>query len=73
MSPDDNNTQVILEHMDSQFAKLAEMISQTRDEIARKVELAEVKADTKVIKAAVTEHSGQLNDHEQRLTHLEAA
>ena len=36
-------------------------------------DMSEVKADIKVIKAVVTDHSQQLSDHEVRVTRLEAA
>lgn len=35
-------------------------------------DMIEVKSDIKIIKAAVTDQSRQVNDHEVRITHLEA-
>lgn len=76
MSSDKDHLEVILEDMNGKFDRLIEVAAQMQDTLERtatKDELAEVKADIKVIKAAVVDHSGQLNDHEQRITHLESA
>lgn len=76
MSSDKDNLEVILEDMNGKFDLLLESNAQIRQQLkhmATKEELAEVKADIKVIKAAVTDHSSQLSDHEGRITQLEAA
>lgn len=38
-----------------------------------KTDVTELKSDMKVVKAAVTDHSQQLHNNEDRLTHLERA
>ena len=58
MTSDKYSLKVILENMNGKLDILLEMLTQTRQEMATKEELAEVKADVKVIKAVVTEHSG---------------
>jgi len=73
MSTDKDNLEVILEDMNGKFDRMLEIVSLTREEMATKAELEEVKSDVKVIKAAVIDQNAQLNDHERRITHLEAA
>lgn len=73
MSSDKDNLEVILEDMNGKFNRMLEIVSLTREEMATKAELEEVKSDVKVIKAAVIDQNAQLNDHERRITHLEAA
>ena len=76
MNSDKDNLHIILEDINAKFDRLVESNEQINvrlDHTATKEELAEVKADIKVIKAVVTDQSGQLNHHETRITHLEAA
>ena len=76
MSSDKDHLEVILEDMNGKFDRLIEVTVQIQDELRTKPsreEFDDLKADVKIIKAAVTEHSVQLNDHEKRITHLEAA
>lgn len=76
MSSDKDNLEVILEDMNGKFDRLIEVTDQIQDELKTKPsreEFDELKADVKIIKAAVTDHSAQLNNHERRITHLEAA
>ena len=57
MSKDDNYTNVLLEEIRGQNKLMVEAVGQLQDTVktlATKEELAEVKADVKVIKAAVT-------------------
>lgn len=47
-----------------------------QDELSRipkREEFDELKQDVKVIKAAITDLSGQVSDHETRITRLETA
>lgn len=62
--------------MNSKFDAVLEAVSQIRDDIkglARKDDLEEVKQDVKIIRAAVTDLSSQVTNHEQRITTLEHA
>lgn len=71
-----NHTDVILEDMNSKFDLVVELVTEMRKDItgmATKDDIAELKADIKVIKAAVTDTSHQVQDHEQRITTLETA
>lgn len=72
----DNHTDLVLEDMNSKFDAVVELVSQIRDDVktlAKQKDLEEVKQDVKVIRAAVIDLSSQVNDHEKRLTSLEAA
>jgi len=67
-------TDVLLEDMSAKFDILIEGFGQIRNEVktlATQSSLDEVKADVKVIKAAVTDLSAHVNDHEERLTATE--
>jgi uncharacterized protein YoxC len=73
---DKDYTNVLLEDMNSKFDRLIEVVGQMKDEIqtfAKQSDLEEVKADVKVIKAAVTDLSSHVDNHEVRITNLEAA
>lgn len=71
MSSDD--TKLILEHFDDKFATLLENIDTLVDNKLKpiKEDISELKADMKTVKAAVTETSVQVQDHEERITILE--
>jgi hypothetical protein len=60
-----DQVQLILEIVTDMQAKITQL--PTRQEFN------ELKQDTKVIKAAVTDTSRQVHDHERRITRLEAA
>lgn len=68
--------QVLIEDLDSKFDAVIEMVGQMRDDVkslAKQVDLEEIKSDVKVVKAAVTDISHTLHDHEARITNLETA
>lgn len=69
-------TDVLLEEMNGKFDRLIEVTAQMREEMrqsARQEDLEEVKADVKVIKAAVTDLSSQVNKHKVEIRHLKTA
>jgi len=72
----DTRTEVLLEDTNSKLDALVEVVRDMRDymqaHLATKEELGEVKADIKIVKAAVTDLSHQVNDHENRLNVVEA-
>jgi len=73
---DDNYTQVLLEQIRDQNKALLEAAANqaTRDDIYRLEErMTTIEQDVKVIKAAVTDQSKELAEHERRITRLEAA
>jgi uncharacterized protein (UPF0335 family) len=70
----DDYTGVLLEDIQSQIKRLAEAMADVPQDVRLlKEDMAEVKADIKVIKAVVTDHDKELNDHQKRITVLEAA
>ena len=76
MSKDKDYTNVLLEEMNSKFDILIEVVGGMKDEmktLAKQSDLDEVKADVKVIKAAVTDVSDQVARHEVRISDLETA
>lgn len=69
-------TDVLLEEMNGKFDRLIEVMAQMREEMkhfARQEDLEEVKADVKIIKAAVTDLSSQVNRHEIEIGQLKTA
>ncbi len=77
MSDNRDYTGVLLEDMNSKMDAVVEAVGQINDQIkvlpAMQADLEEVKADVKTIKSVAGGHSGQLTDHEERLSVLEAA
>ena len=76
MSSDKDNLEVILEDMNGKFDCLIEVTAHIQDELKTKASqesVDEINAKLQMNSDVVTEHSGQLNDHEARITHLEAA
>lgn len=73
----DNQFGTILEDIDGKMDTVLEVVGQMQDQIkilpAMQTDLEEVKADVKTIKAVVTSHSQQLDDHQSRITVLESA
>ena len=73
----DNNDHydgAILEDIQDQVRRLAETLAEVPSKVrAIDERLVDVEADVKVIKAAVTDQSQQLHNHEDRITHLEQA
>lgn len=71
-----NDLRVLLEQIRDQNKVVLETVDTMRAELAlvpKREEFDELKQDVKVIKAAVTDLSRQVNDHERRISHLEAA
>jgi len=76
MNSDTDNLEIILEDMNGKFDRLIEVTAQIQEELKTKASqesVDDIKADLKIVKAVVTEHSGQLHDHEARITRLETA
>jgi hypothetical protein len=73
----DNDTDILLEHIDHQLKAVLEgqaaMASVPGDIATLKSDMAEVKDDIKAIKAAVTDHTAELRDHEVGITGVEQA
>lgn len=73
----DDSSSAVIEHCDDQLKGIAEAVSDLAKDVREIKQLvpdmAEVKSDVKAIKAAVTDQSLQLNDHERRITSLEQA
>ncbi len=68
-----NHTDIVLEDMNSKFDAVIELVTQMREDmkqLAKQEDLEEVKADVKIIKAAITDLSHQVEKHEQQLTSL---
>lgn len=71
-----SNLTVLVEQVIDQNNRVLEAVESMRDELKTKTsqtDLEEVKADIKAIKAAVTDTNRRVQDHEQRITQLEAA
>lgn len=77
MANDDNYTNVPLEEMNGKFDAIIEAVrtvpSLVESVNALSADMEEVRDDVKIIKAAVTDTNQQVQDHEQRITRLEAA
>lgn len=72
---DDNYLGILLEEIRDQNKAVLETVGDMRAElkkVPKRDEFDELKQDVKVIKAAVTDLSHQVNDHERRITRLEA-
>lgn len=75
MSKDDNYTNVMLEEINGQMKRMAEVLSTlaTKEQLQRVEEdITEIKSDMGAIKAVLREHSTELEDREERITTLEA-
>ena len=73
---DDNYIGVLLEQIRDQNKAMLEAVGDMRAELKRvpkREEFNKLKQDVKIIKAAVTDLSRQVNDHERRIGDLEAA
>lgn len=78
MSEADNNyIGVLLEEIRDQNKAVLEAVSDiqrnTADLPGIRADIAELKSDMKIVKAAATDVSKQQNDHEHRIAQLEAA
>lgn len=73
----DDYVAVLLEDMNSKFDAVIESVSGLATDVKELKQLipdvTELKSDVKVIKAAVTDQTTKLNDHETRITVIEAA
>jgi predicted nucleic acid-binding Zn-ribbon protein len=73
---DKDYTAILLEEIRDQNKAVLEAVGDMRkelSEVARSEEFDELKQDVKIIKAAVTDLSHQVANHERRITNLEAA
>ena len=67
---------VLLEEIRDQNKAVLEAVGDMQKQLAdvpKRAEFDELRADVRVIRAAVTDISEQVGDHEQRITRLEAA
>lgn len=74
MSKDEGYLGVILEDMNDKFDRIIEAVGQMQDELQKKPdreEFDELKADVKIIKAALTDTNARVHDHEVRIAKLE--
>ena len=72
----DQYTNTLLEEMNGKFDVVIEAVGQMQEqikEIPKRDEFEALKADVKIIKAAVVDHSNQIGNHEKRITRLETA
>lgn len=74
---DINYLSVLLEEIKSQNKAVLEAVADMQRNVAElpaiKEDIGELKQDMKIIKAAVTDLSHQVHDHEHRISRLEAA
>jgi hypothetical protein len=73
---DDTYTNELLEEIRAQNKAVLEIVSAMREELTRvpkREEFDDLKQDVKVIRAAVTDLSQQVVNHERRISRLEAA
>ena len=72
----DNYTDILLEDINDKFERIVEAVGQLHDKVNQKSnqsDIDEIKADLKIVKAAVTDMSRQVNEHEERLHKLKIA
>lgn len=73
----DNYLGILLEEIRDQNKAVLEAVGDMQKHVAKlpkmETSIEELKQDMKIIKAAVTDMSNQQNDHEQRISQLEAA
>ena len=74
---DDNYIGVILEEIRDQNKAVLEAVGDIQKQVAElptiRKDLGELTDDMKIVKAAVSDQSKQLQDHERRIGNLEAA
>ena len=71
-----DHTDVLLEDINGKFDIILEAVGGLQEEmkgLAKQPDLEEVKTDVTTIKLAVTGHSEQLTNHENRIGQLEVA
>ena len=75
--PTDNYLGLLLEEIRDQNKAVLEAVGDMQRNVAKipaiEQGVTELKQDMKIVKAAVTDLSRQVHDHERRLTQLEAA
>ena len=64
---------ILIGDLDRKFDAVIELIQSVQRNMATKDDPAEVKADVKIIKTAVTDLSRQVDKHEKQLAQLDAA
>ena len=70
----DSHVAILLEDILDQISAFAESMADIPSQVRQLTEdVGELKADTKVVKAVVTDQSKELHDHETRITQLETA
>ena len=73
----DHKLGIFIEHMNDQFTRVLEAVGDMQEKVDKipqmQEDVGELKQDMKVVKAAVTDTSRQVNNHEHRITRLEAA
>jgi hypothetical protein len=73
----DNHTNIILEDINGKLDLVLEAVAPIKglqsDMGTVKEDIAELKADVKVVKAVVTSQSHSMNDYDKRIARLEAA
>jgi len=74
MADNDDHQGVVLEDIQDQIKRLAEAMAEVPADVRQlKTDVEELKTDMKIVKAVVTDQSGQLTNHEKRILHLEQA
>ena len=77
MANDKDYQTVLLEQLVDQNKTILEAVGDMQQQVAlipaMREDIAELKQDMRVVKAAVTDMGHQLGDHERRITRLEAA
>ena len=77
MAQDENYMAVLLEEIRDQNKAVLEAVSDMQKQVAyipeMRDDIKELKSDMKVVKAAISDVSNELEDHEHRISHLEAA
>lgn len=67
--------QVFIEKIEDQFSVMQENMDDMLDRKLQSIQtdMTELKSDMKIVKAAVTDQSKQLSDHESRISDFETA
>ena len=73
MAKNDDYAGVLLERLEDKFDALTELVLDMRERMATKEDLVPIRADIKIMKAALIDTSRQVHDHERRITRLEMA
>lgn len=77
MTSNDEYVAILLEELRDQNKAVLEAVSDIQRSVSdlpvMKHDIADLKQDMKVVKAAVTDMSHELKDHEARISRLEAA